>query len=97
MTLGYANGAFAADTAGTAEKHGGDHPGQAVGLAKQTTEVIVRKDRSDAQRMRDSANPVKVLDTYYARQQARDLGDVLAGIEGVSVRDVVRRNHALGV
>ena len=57
-----------------------------AGLSEQKAEVTVRGQRSDATRRRNSAEAVKVVDTLYAKQQARDLGDVLAGIEGVGVR-----------
>lgn len=52
----------------------------------QPVDVSVVGKTSEAQALRQSAAPVTVIDTHHAKQQARDLGDVLAGAEGVSVR-----------
>ena len=51
-----------------------------------STEVTVRGKGSEAKRRRESAETVKVVDTIYAKQQSRDLGDVLSSVEGVAVR-----------
>lgn len=52
----------------------------------QPVEVEVRGKPSDIRSHRESAESVKVLDTQNARRESRDLGDVLAGIEGVAIR-----------
>lgn len=49
-------------------------------------DVEVRGKGSDTRRHRESAEAVKVVDTLVAQRETRDLGDVLSGIEGVSVR-----------
>jgi vitamin B12 transporter len=50
------------------------------------TEVQVRGARSDAQRLERSAEAVTVIDTRLAKQQAADLGEVLARSPGVAVQ-----------
>ncbi|MBK9261573.1 MAG: TonB-dependent receptor plug domain-containing protein [Polyangiaceae bacterium] len=65
---------------------------QTVGSTGHAIDVVVQGRSSDGRRLRDSADAVKVVDTHYAKQQARDLGDVLSGVEGV----VVRRTGGLG-
>lgn len=52
----------------------------------QPVEVRVRGQQSEARRLRESAEAVRVVEIYRARQQPRDLGDVLAAVEGVSIR-----------
>lgn len=71
----------------------GDVPAdKPIDSSEKKPEVIVQGRASEGKRLRESADAVKVVDTVYAKQQARDLGDVLSGIEGV----VVRRTGGLG-
>lgn len=51
-----------------------------------SVDITVRGRASESKQLRDSADAVTVVDTQRARGQTRDLGDVLAGIEGISVR-----------
>lgn len=81
LTLARPNGAFAAE----GESPKADEE-RATGSAGKTIEVSVRGQTSDEKRLRDSARAVKVVDTFYAGRQTRDLADVLGAIEGVSVR-----------
>jgi len=67
-------------------------PSDATASAEPPPEIVVRGRTPEAQRLRGSAEAVTVVDTLYARQQSRDLADVLSGVEGV----VVRRAGGLG-
>jgi vitamin B12 transporter len=49
-------------------------------------EVNVQGDQSEPKKLRESAEAVKVVDTLQAKQQSRDLGQVLGSVEGVAVR-----------
>jgi vitamin B12 transporter len=54
--------------------------------AKTATAEVVVQGPSAAERQRQSAEAVKVIETEIARRQTQDLGEVLARVEGVSVR-----------
>jgi TonB family protein len=49
-------------------------------------EVTVAGARTEAERLQQSAEAVTVIDTYRAKQQTADLGEVLARTQGVAVR-----------
>jgi TonB family protein len=49
-------------------------------------EVTVQGQQSESQRLRQSAEAVTIISTHRANQQTRDLGEVLASVEGVAVR-----------
>ncbi len=52
----------------------------------ETIEVISVRGHSEAQRLRQSAEAVHVVDTGEAQRQTADLGEVLARTQGVGVR-----------
>lgn len=49
-------------------------------------EVTVKGRTSEARRLQESAEAVTVVDTYRARKQSSDLGEVMARTQGVAVR-----------
>lgn len=55
------------------------------GAPQQAIDVTVR-GRSDAERLRRSAQAVQVIETEQAKKETADLGEVLARSEGVGVR-----------
>ncbi len=63
-------------------------PTRAAAAADATppSEIVVRGQRSEGERLRQSADAVTVVDLRRARQQTADLGEVLARTPGVSVR-----------
>jgi vitamin B12 transporter len=67
-------------------------PSSAEPAASQPVEVTVRGKQTQAQSRRGSAEAVTVVDTRRAQKQARALGDVLEGVEGV----LLRRTGGLG-
>lgn len=52
----------------------------------KAAEVVVRGGRSEADRLRQSADAVTVVETRHAKQESADLGEVLARTQGISVR-----------
>jgi vitamin B12 transporter len=52
----------------------------------QPVEVTVAGARNEAEQLRQSAEAVTVIDTYRAKQQTADLGEVLARTQGVAIR-----------
>jgi vitamin B12 transporter len=55
----------------------------AILRAAEQVEII---DKSDAQRLRESARAVTVIDTRQARERTADLGEVLSRAQGIQVR-----------
>jgi vitamin B12 transporter len=53
--------------------------------AQEPTEIVVRGE-SKAERLRDSALAVQVLETAEAKKQSADLGELLARASGISIR-----------
>jgi vitamin B12 transporter len=63
-----------------------DHARANDGRAERALEVTVRGTPSDAQRLTKSAEAVTVVSTRRAKQQAADLGEVLARTQGIAIR-----------
>ncbi|WP_433937095.1 TonB-dependent siderophore myxochelin receptor MxcH [Sorangium cellulosum] len=76
-----AAGAGAAPAAGA----GAARVADASGAARPALEVSVR-GASEAERLRQSAQAVQVIETVEAKRQSADLGEVLSRAEGVGVR-----------
>lgn len=53
---------------------------------QKVVEILVQGEQTEPARLKESAEAVRVVDTHRAKQQSRDLGQVLSGVEGVAVR-----------
>lgn len=59
---------------------------ESAGAEPQPVNILVQGGPSESKRLRESAEAVRVVDTHVAKRESRDLGQVLAGVEGVAVR-----------
>ncbi len=71
-------GSLETETEGVAHAEGATPPGP--------VEIVVAGERSEAERLQQSAEAVNVVDTRKAKQRTSDMGEVLARTQGVAVR-----------